>query len=138
MNSNVMFLTKNYRCHPEILRFPSENFYGGGGEQGKGLIACSKDTEHPQLGPLLFFSAYGMEEARDNSYINEAEAAEVVKRVKELAADWPACWKDRDLSEIGVIAAYMAQVKLIKYCTSSVIPKYILWFGIIINKCISL
>ena len=112
MNSNVMFLTKNYRCHPEILRFPSDNFYGGGGEQGKGLIARSEEPAHPQLGPLLFFSAYGMEETRENSYINEAEAAEVVKRVKELTADWPACWKERDLSEIGVITAYMAQVKL--------------------------
>ena len=112
MNSNVIFLTKNYRCHPDILKFPSDNFYGGGGEQGKGLIACSTEPAHPRLGPLLFFSACGMEEARENSYMNEVEAAEVVKRVKQLTEDWPADWGKRDLSNIGVIAAYMAQVKL--------------------------
>ena len=112
MNCNMIFLTKNYRCHPDILRFPSDNFYGGCGEQGKGLISCIAEPAHPQLGPLLFFSAYGVEEAREISYINEAEAAEVVKRVKELIEDWPVGWGERDLSKIGVIAAYVAQVNL--------------------------
>ena len=82
------------------------------GEQGEGLIACSTEPAHPRLGPLLFFSACGMEEARENSYMNGVEAAEVVKRVKQLTEDWPEDWGKRDLSKIGVIAAYMAQVKL--------------------------
>ena len=51
-----------------------------------------------------------MEEARENSYINETEVKEVVKRVKELANDWPVEWKVKDLSRIGVISAYTSQV----------------------------
>ena len=103
-NSEIMFLTENYRCHPEILQFSSYNFYG------EGLKASSEQPSHPRLQPLLFYSVYGMEEARENSYINETEIKEVVKRVKELANDWPVEWKVKDLSRIGVISAYTSQV----------------------------
>ena len=105
---SVMLLTENYRCHPDILQFPSDNFYG------EELIARSDQVAHPRLGPLLFFSVCGVEEARENSYINEAEVEEVVKRVKELANDWPEEWKEKDLSQIGVISAYMTQVPFLK------------------------
>ena len=106
VDRNVMFLTKNYRCHPDILEFPSDNFYG------KGLIACCDEAAHPRLGPLLFFSASGVEEALKNSYRNVTEADEVVRRVKELSDEWPEEWGAKDLPKIGVISAYMAQVKL--------------------------
>ena len=108
----VMFLTENYRCHPDILQFPSDNFYG------KELISRSEHVAHPSLGPLLFFSAHGVEEARENSYINTAEVEEVVKRVKELADDWPVEWKEKDLSQIGVISAYTSQVRFAKSLTT--------------------
>ncbi len=101
---SVVLLTENYRCHPDILQFPSDNFYG------EELISRSEQASHPRLGPLLFFSVRGVEEARENSYINTAEVKEVVKRVKELADDWPLEWKEKDLSQIGVISAYMTQV----------------------------
>lgn len=103
-NCNVMFLTENYRCHPEILQFSSYNFYG------EGLTASSEQPPHPRLKPLLFYSTHCMEEARENSYINMGEVDEVVKRVKELAIDWPEEWKEKDLSRIGVISAYTSQV----------------------------
>ncbi len=105
---SVMLLTENYRCHPDILQFPSDNFYG------KELIARSEHASHPRLRPLLFFSVHGVEEAMENSYINTAEVDEVVKRVKELADDWPVEWKEKDLSQIGVISAYMTQVVFCK------------------------
>ena len=99
-----MFLTENYRSHPDILQFPSENFYG------KELIARSEEASHPRFGPLLFFAVHGVEEARENSFINAAEVEEIVKRVELLANDWPEEWKKKDLSQIGVISAYMTQV----------------------------
>ena len=102
---NVMFLAKNYRCHPEILQFPSDNFYG------EGLIPCSREAAHPKWGPLIFFAVSGLEEARDNSYFNSAEASEIVKRVKELSDDWPVEWGEKDLSKIGVISASYTQVR---------------------------
>ena len=103
-NCEIMFLTENYRCHPEILQFSSYNFYG------EGLKASCEQPSHPRLQPLLFYSVYGMEEAREISYINKTEVEEVVKRVKELANDWPEEWKVKDLSRIGVVSAYDSQV----------------------------
>ena len=99
-----MFLTENYRSHPVILQFPSDNFYG------EELISRSEQPSHPRFGPLLFFSVHGIEEARENSFINAAEVEEIVKRVELLADDWPVEWKKRDLSQIGVISSYMTQV----------------------------
>ena len=55
-----------------------------------------------------------MEEARENSYINKAEVDEIVKRVKELAGDWPVEWREKDLSKIGVVSAYLSQVIFVK------------------------
>jgi len=103
-DDNVMLLTENYRSHPDILQFPSDNFYG------EELIARGEQAPHPRFGPLSFFSVHGVEEARENSYINAAEVDEIVKRVKLLADDWPVEWKEENLSQIGVISAYMTQV----------------------------
>ena len=100
----VIFLTENYRSHPDILQFPSDNFYG------EELIARSEYASHPRFGPLLFFAAHGVEEARENSYINTTEVGEIVKRVEWRADDWPEEWEKKDLSQIGVISAYMTQV----------------------------
>ena len=103
-DNSVMFLTENYRSHPDILQFPSYNFYGGQ------LIARSEQASHPTFGPLLFYSVQGVEEARENSFINTAEIDEIVERVKLLADDWPLVWKGKDLSQIGVVSAYKTQV----------------------------
>ena len=108
--SNVLFLTENYRCHKEILNFPSYNFYGDK------LIArgCHLQPAHPTYGPLLFFSARGREKKEhDNSYINLSEVDEVVKRVKEVANHWPTHeWGQKKLSEIAVLSSYRYQVRL--------------------------
>ncbi|XP_068761024.1 3'-5' exoribonuclease HELZ2-like isoform X3 [Montipora capricornis] len=110
--SNVLFLTENYRCHEEILKFPSYNFYGDK------LIArgCQMQPAHPKYGPLLFFSARGREKKEhDNSYINLSEVDEVVKRVKEVANNWPTReWGEKKLSEIAVLSSYRYQVQAIR------------------------
>lgn len=105
---NVLFLTENYRCHKEILQFPSDNFYG------EKLIARGNDLpEHPKYSPLLFFSARGKEKKEhDNSYINLSEVYEVAKRVKEIADSWPPNWGPKKLSDIAVLSSYRYQVKL--------------------------
>ena len=106
--SNVLFLTENYRCHQDILQFPSDNFYG------EKLVARGHASQraHPKYGPLLFFSARGKEQKEhDNSYINLSEVYEVVKRVKEVAQNWPtAVWGSKKLSEIAVLSSYRYQV----------------------------
>lgn len=106
---NVLFLTENYRCHQEILQFPSDNFYG------EKLVARGHalQPEHPKYGPLLFFSARGKEKKEhENSYINLSEVYEVAKRVKEIADSWPAIWGPKKLSDIAVLSSYRYQVIL--------------------------
>ena len=104
----VLFLTENYRCHPDILKFPSDNFYG------EKLLARGGTSQpaHPKYGPLLFFSARGKEyKAYDNSYVNLSEVYEVVKRLKEVADNWPThTWGPTKLSDIAVLSAYRYQV----------------------------
>ena len=107
--SNVLFLTENYRCHQDILKFPSDNFYG------EKLVARGHGFQpaHPKYGPMLFFSARGKEQKEhDNSYINLSEVYEVVKRVKEIAQNWPCIWGSKNLSEIAVLSSYRYQVTL--------------------------
>lgn len=50
----------------------------------------------------------------DNFYLNAAEVSEVVKRVSELADDWPDVWGPKDLKQIAVFSAYRIQVIVIK------------------------
>ena len=112
--SYVLFLTENYRCHQDILQFPSYNFYG------EKLIARGGTSQpaHPTYGPLLFFSARGKEQKEhDNSYINLSEVYEVVKRVKEVAMNWPTLWGPKKLSDIAVLSAYRYQVNSILMVT---------------------
>lgn len=107
--SNVLFLTENYRCHEDILKFPSDNFYG------EKLVPRGQKSQpaHPKYGPLLFFSARGKEQKEhDNSYINLSEVYEVVKRVKEVASNWPRVWGPEKRSDIAVLSSYRYQVKL--------------------------
>ena len=116
--SNVLFLTENYRSNQEILKFPSFHFYGDE------LVASGHNSHpaHPKYGPLLFFSARGKEEKeQDNSYVNLSEVDEVVKRVKEIANNWPTEWGPRKLSDIAVLSSYRYQVRfqIIWACLSS-------------------
>ncbi|XP_044184435.1 uncharacterized protein LOC114957638 isoform X2 [Acropora millepora] len=109
--SNVLFLTENYRSNEEILKFPSFHFYGDE------LVASGHNSHpaHPKYGPLLFFSARGKEEKeQDNSYVNLSEVDEVVKRVKEIANNWPTEWGPRKLSDIAVLSSYRYQVQAIR------------------------
>ena len=105
-NTSLIFLTKNYRSHEQVLQFSSEMFYGGK------LLSDVKQPLHPWLGPLLFYSALGREELDEScsSYRNLAEVNEVVRRVKELVDNWPEQWGPRNLQEIAVLSSYRYQV----------------------------
>jgi len=103
---HMMFLKKNYRSNSEILTFPSDKFYGG-----DVVPMGDKDNPaHPTLGPMMFYACQGTEVKYGDSFLNEAEVGEVVKRVKELAETWPECWGTKNLQDIAVLAAYKYQV----------------------------
>ena len=104
---NIVLLTENYRSNKQVLQFSSDMFYGGK------LSSSSKERLHPQLGPLVFYSALGTEETDENqfSYRNLAEVNEVVKRVKEVTDCWPeAEWGPIDLKQVAVVSSYNYQV----------------------------
>lgn len=88
-----MKLTKNYRSHYAILKFPNETFYDGDLQQ------CSDpDTINSYLGasylpdkkfPIVFHGVAGMDdrEASSPSFFNIDEITQVKTYVKTLLAD---------------------------------------------------
>ncbi|WCJ23821.1 P-loop containing nucleoside triphosphate hydrolases superfamily protein [Euphorbia peplus] len=113
----VTRLVRNYRCHPDILRLPSDLFYDGE------LIASKESTEDtnsllssvnliPRKDfPVLFFGIQGCDEREGNnpSWFNRIEASKVVEVVNKLIAEG-----DLDEADIGVITPYRQQVLKLK------------------------
>ena len=109
----VVLLTENYRCHAKILEFPSDCFYGGE------LVPEGDQSTHDSVPVLSFYTAQGMDNRDDASlaYYNDAEVAEVVKRVEELIELWPKDWS----KNIGVLTPYRDQVFTYTNCTDCLI-----------------
>ena len=89
----VHFLDSQFRCHPEIYRFPSDAFYGGRVVNGERNIAKFEKPWHRYLAlrPLVFFDigeGFGMSgEERSSStrsLRNMSEATFVVSLLKSL------------------------------------------------------
>ena len=102
--SHVVMLTENYRCHKDILDFPSECFYG------KELVARGDQSTHSWIPPLSFYTTQGRDKQREGSisYYNRAEVEEVAKRVEDLVKCSPIHWR----KNIGVVTPYYDQVCL--------------------------
>lgn len=105
-DSNLIFLTENYRSNEQLLQLASDMFYGGK------LSAGSNQPLHPSFGPFMFFCALGKEEMEANhfSFRNLAEVSEIVRRVRELADSWPEEWGAKDLKQVAVVSSYHYQV----------------------------
>jgi helicase MOV-10 len=86
-------LTKNWRSHPDILKFPNDEFYKGD------LIACADPVvTHSMLRwdclpkpdfPIIFHAIAGKDEreASSPSFFNIDEASAVKSYVSELFGD---------------------------------------------------
>ncbi|KAK4365941.1 hypothetical protein RND71_013821 [Anisodus tanguticus] len=113
-------LVKNYRCHPVILKLPSEIFYGGE------LKPCKEDNKTSTLTwadllpnkefPLLFIGVQGCDEREGNnpSWFNRIEASKVVEIIRDLIEN-----KGMKEEDIGVITPYRQQVLKIRKALES-------------------
>ncbi|EEF45264.1 ATP-dependent helicase NAM7, putative [Ricinus communis] len=110
-------LVRNYRCHPEILKLPSELFY-------EGELIASKESNDDTISllssvnllpgrefPVLFFGIQGCDEREGNnpSWFNRIEASKVVEIINKLIAGG-----NLNEVDIGVITPYRQQVLKLK------------------------
>ncbi|XP_078614345.1 putative helicase with zinc finger domain [Branchiostoma floridae x Branchiostoma japonicum] len=75
LNRCITLLHENYRCHNDILKFPSKVFYGGK------LICRSEAKRHPNFFPLAFYAvAYGQDSVDNTStsFYNDAEVCKII------------------------------------------------------------
>ncbi|KAI0062693.1 P-loop containing nucleoside triphosphate hydrolase protein [Artomyces pyxidatus] len=109
---SVVKLTKNYRSHPKILRFPNERFYKSELEPCGDPKTINSFLKSPLLVspnfPIVFHGMSGKDtrEASSPSFFNVEEVLQVKAYVEALRADRRFRITD---SEIGVIAPYHAQ-----------------------------
>ncbi|KAL4254212.1 DNA2/NAM7 helicase family protein [Pleurotus pulmonarius] len=113
----VVKLTKNFRSHRAILKFPNEHFYGGeleacGPPQVINTFINSPLLASPNF-PIIFHSMSGKDdrEASSPSFFNIHEAIQVQAYVEALRSNKRIRINDDD---IGVIAPYHAQVLRIR------------------------
>jgi len=109
---DIHLLDTQYRMHPEISRFPSEQFYHGRLLDGPGMAKLRDQPWHESatLGPYRFFDVEGVQtkEARGHSFINVPELNAAMQLYRRLKADYG---NTVDLKgKIGIIATYKAQL----------------------------
>ena len=113
----LTMLTIQYRMHPEIVKFPSQQFYENRIQNSENLINERKLSEEfikkfkwPKKDiPILFLHCEGQEKlSKTKSKFNEEEAKIVVLYIEKLIN----C--GIDTKDIGVITPYIAQIDKIK------------------------
>ncbi|TDL24456.1 P-loop containing nucleoside triphosphate hydrolase protein [Rickenella mellea] len=115
--TTLVKLVKNWRSHPDILKFPNDEFYRSELEAcGDPLITHSLlrwDMLPTKQFPIIFHGVCGkdMREASSPSFFNIEEASLVKTYVKNLLEDRRLRLKPQN---VGVISPYNAQVHRIR------------------------
>ncbi|XP_059288718.1 uncharacterized protein LOC132042120 isoform X1 [Lycium ferocissimum] len=118
----VNMLTRQYRMHPEICRFPSFHFYDGklvDGDQLSSKVASFHGTKG--LGPYVFFDVVDGKELHDKksgtlSLYNECEADAAVEVLRFFKRRFPSEFVG---GRIGIITPYRCQLSLLRSRFSS-------------------
>lgn len=109
----VYLLDVQYRMHPQILQFPSREFYHARLHDGPGMLEANTRPWHSvfPLTPYRFFDVVGkhQQSAQTKSLYNHAEAVVVLEMVEELMRMLP-----RVSGVIGVISPYKEQIRTLK------------------------
>lgn len=111
----VQMLKTQYRMHPEISIFPSNEFYNGSLENGDLVEKQTKRDWHAYrcFGPFSFFDIDGVESQPpgSGSWVNEDEVDFIVLMYHKLASQYPEL---KSSSQLAVISPYRHQVKLLR------------------------
>ncbi|RXW22216.1 hypothetical protein EST38_g3643 [Candolleomyces aberdarensis] len=119
----VVKLTKNFRSHAAILKFPNERFYAGDLDQcakPSVINACLSSPFLPDTDfPVVFHAVLGKDdrEASSPSFFNIDEALQIKSYIRQLKENRKFRTTDRD---IGVIAPYHAQCLKLRTALRSV------------------
>ncbi|GAV91435.1 AAA_11 domain-containing protein/AAA_12 domain-containing protein [Cephalotus follicularis] len=112
----VHMLKTQYRMHPEIRRFPSEEFYDGDLQDGSDVEQQTKRVWHDYccFGPFCFFDIHEGKESQPSgsgSLVNVDEVEFVLLMYHKLVSKFPEL---RSSSQLAIISPYRYQVKLLK------------------------
>jgi senataxin len=112
---DVHLLDTQYRMHPEISYFPSQQFYHGRLIDGDGMANLRQQPWHASsiLGPYRFFDVKGIQtkQAHGHSFINVPELNAAIALYQRLKADY----RNIDFTgKIGIITTYKAQLNELK------------------------
>ncbi|XP_065864126.1 uncharacterized protein [Euphorbia lathyris] len=118
----VTMLTKQYRMHPEISRFPSSHFYDGkllNGEKMSNKTGTFHETEG--LGPYVFYDVVDGQELRGKnsgsfSLHNDCEAEAAVEVIRFYKKRHPS---EFEAKRIGIITPYKSQLSVLRSRFSS-------------------
>jgi senataxin len=112
---DVHLLDTQYRMHPEISAFPSQQFYHSRLVDGPNMAQAREKPWHVSsiLGPYRFFDVEGIQtkEARGHSFINVPEMNAAMQLYKRLKTDYP---RYDFKGKIGIITSYKAQLTEMK------------------------
>ncbi|KAI1454093.1 SEN1 N terminal-domain-containing protein [Annulohypoxylon moriforme] len=108
---DIHLLDTQYRMHPEISLFPSQEFYERRLLDGGDMRKLRHQSWHQSelLGPYRFFDVKGIQEKgrKGQSLVNLEELKVAMQLYEGLATDYPAIdWKGK----IGIITPYKAQL----------------------------
>ncbi|CAJ1351673.1 unnamed protein product [Effrenium voratum] len=114
-------LDTQYRSHPVIAEFSARTFYAGKLKSG------IKNDDRKQVrglpwpnhvSPIAFLESNGQEEEEGESKFNPTEAELVQRLVQDAFFQ-----RELEITEIGVVTPYVAQVRLLKRMCKQVIPE---------------
>lgn len=113
--NDIHLLDTQYRMHPEISSFPSQQFYHSRLVDGPNMAQARDKPWHVSstLGPYRFFDVEGVQtkEVRGHSFINVPEMNAAMALYQRLKTDY----RDYDFKgKIGIITSYKAQLNELK------------------------
>merc|ERR1719440_2197735 len=114
-------LDTQFRSHPMIAEFSSRFFYQGrikSGVEAKDRPQCRGLPWPMRNCPIAFVDVHSDESEEGDSKFNPGEADVVMKMVQDVFFQ-----RELEITEVGVVTPYVAQVRLLKRVIKNIIPE---------------